>query len=267
MSDVLLIDNYDSFVFNLARYLEELGASTVVRRNDEVTLTDIETLRPAAVVLSPGPGTPEQAGICIDLVRELGSQFPILGVCLGHQAIAAALGGSVIRSNMPVHGRTSLVHHDESGVFRGCPSPLQATRYHSLVVEERSLPHNLRVTARTTDGMVMGLAHRSLPIFGVQFHPESILSEGGHRMLANFLEVAGVPFQEAASQQEGVNGTSDTDDFYQRPIIARSAWNPLAVMNEMDRSESGRTDDRTEQIVTAAASTVIEGNRTIEIRH
>lgn len=189
---ILLIDNYDSFVYNLARYLTELGCETVVRRNDAVTVAEVARLDPQAVVLSPGPGTPQQSGICIPLIQELTGTVPILGVCLGHQAIAAALGAEVIRAEEPVHGRTSLIQHDGSTLFSGLPNPLRATRYHSLIVDESTLPGELRVTARTADGIPMALEHSGKPLFGVQFHPESILTEAGHALLANFLTVAGI---------------------------------------------------------------------------
>ena len=190
---ILLIDNYDSFVYNLARYFAEMGCGTRVVRNDRIGVEEVVALRPSAVVLSPGPCTPHEAGISLELVRRLPESIPLLGVCLGHQAIAAALGGSVIRAAEPVHGRTSLVRHDGSGIFRGVANPLRATRYHSLIVDEHSLPTELVVTARTTDGVPMALRHRSRPVYGVQFHPESVLTEGGHRLLRNFLELAGVP--------------------------------------------------------------------------
>lgn len=192
---LLLIDNYDSFVHNLARYFEELGCETRVVRNDAMTVAQIRDLAPAAIVISPGPCTPQQAGISCEVIRQLGSTLPILGVCLGHQAIAEALGGRVIRAPEPVHGRTSAIFHDERGLFRGIPSPFRATRYHSLIVEESQLPAELEVTARTEDGLVMGIRHRQCPILGVQFHPESILTEHGRRLLANFLDLAGIPGQ------------------------------------------------------------------------
>jgi anthranilate synthase/aminodeoxychorismate synthase-like glutamine amidotransferase len=187
---ILLIDNYDSFVYNLARYLAELGCVTEVARNDAVTVADVARMAPEAIVISPGPCTPNEAGISLELIRELGPTVPILGVCLGHQALAAALGGKVIRAPEPVHGRTSLVQHNGERLFAGLPSPLRATRYHSLIVEETSLPPELRVTARTADGIPMALEHARWPAFGVQFHPESILTESGHRLLATFLRLA-----------------------------------------------------------------------------
>jgi anthranilate synthase/aminodeoxychorismate synthase-like glutamine amidotransferase len=190
---ILLIDNYDSFVHNLARYLAELGQATRVVRNDAVTVAAIRAERPGAIVVSPGPCTPSEAGVSIEVIRSLGASIPILGVCLGHQAIAAALGGRVIRAREPVHGRTSLVHHEASGLFAGMPNPLRAMRYHSLIVEEATLPDSLRITARTADGAPMALVHREWPLFGVQFHPESILTQSGHRLLSNFLDAAGLP--------------------------------------------------------------------------
>jgi anthranilate synthase/aminodeoxychorismate synthase-like glutamine amidotransferase len=190
---ILLIDNYDSFVYNLARYLAELGCSTQVVRNDTMAIAEIDRMAPEAIVISPGPCTPNEAGISLELIRQLGPRIPILGVCLGHQALAAALGGRVIRAPEPVHGRTSLVQHNGTRLFAGLPNPLTATRYHSLIVEDSSLPPELRVTARTADGIPMALEHATWPAFGVQFHPESILTDSGHRLLANFLLLAGVP--------------------------------------------------------------------------
>ena len=190
---ILLIDNYDSFVFNLARYLRELGHEVSVQRNDRVTLSDVAAMRPAAIVLSPGPRTPNEAGICLEVVRQFGSNTPLLGVCLGHQVIAAALGGAVVRAVEPVHGRTSLVVHSAERLFEGLPNPLLAARYHSLVVPEATLPGCLRPTARTNDGVVMAFEHTTWPTFGVQFHPESVLTVGGHQLLQNFLDLAKIP--------------------------------------------------------------------------
>lgn len=189
---ILLIDNYDSFVYNLARYFTELGCEARVVRNDAVNVVDVRALRPQAIVLSPGPCRPNEAGVCLELIRSLADDVPMLGVCLGHQAIAAALGGRVVRAIEPVHGRTSPICHDGEGVFSGLPNPLRATRYHSLVVEESSLPQELRITARTDDGVPMALMHRSRPVFGVQFHPESVLTQAGHLLLRNFLSLAGI---------------------------------------------------------------------------
>jgi anthranilate synthase/aminodeoxychorismate synthase-like glutamine amidotransferase len=189
---ILLIDNYDSFVHNLARYFQRLGQETVVLRNDATTVKNVRRMAPAAVVISPGPCTPAEAGCSLELVRELHGEIPILGVCLGHQAIAAALGGRIVRAPDPMHGRTSLVEHESAGLFAGLPSPLSVCRYHSLVVEERSLPESLKVTARSEDGVIMALEHTLAPVFGVQFHPEAVLTDYGYQMLANFLGLAGL---------------------------------------------------------------------------
>lgn len=196
---ILLIDNYDSFVFNLARYFERLGQPTRVVRNDALDVRGVLELRPEAIVLSPGPCTPNEAGCSLDLVRAIHARIPILGVCLGHQTIAAALGGRVVRAPAPMHGRTSAVHHDNRGVFAGLPNPLTACRYHSLVVDEASLPKSLEVSARTADGVVMGLRHQSWPLVGVQFHPESILTDSGYTLLWNFLRLAGIASADAAA--------------------------------------------------------------------
>src|SRR5437868_11377044 len=190
---IFLLDNYDSFTYNLVQYLGELGVEAVVRRNDEVTVTDVEALRPERIMLSPGPCTPQEAGISIPLIRRFAGKVPILGVCLGHQAIGAAFGGTVQRAPKIMHGKTSQVEHDAHGVFRDLPSPFTATRYHSLIVAEEGLPQELEVTARARDdsggSVIMGLRHRRFPLEGVQFHPESVLTEHGHRMLRNFLEI------------------------------------------------------------------------------
>ncbi len=188
---ILLIDNYDSFVFNLARYFRELGCEVSVVRNDQPTVEEVEHLKPSAIVLSPGPCTPNEAGISLEVVRQLGPKIPLLGVCLGHQTIAAALGGEVVRAAEPIHGRTSLVEHDQKRLFEGLPNPLTATRYHSLIVPESTLPSCLRPTARTLDGVLMAFEHVEWPMFGVQFHPESVLTTGGHQLLQNFLNLAG----------------------------------------------------------------------------
>jgi anthranilate synthase/aminodeoxychorismate synthase-like glutamine amidotransferase len=188
---ILLIDNYDSFVHNLARYFERLGQRTVVVRNDAIDAAGVRSMRPLAVVLSPGPCTPQQAGSSIELVRQLHREAPILGVCLGHQAIAVALGARLIRAAEPMHGRSSPIEHCGRGIFAGFPSPLTVGRYHSLVVDELSLPAELEVTARTTVGTIMALAHREFPVVGVQFHPESILTDCGYELLAAFLKMAG----------------------------------------------------------------------------
>jgi anthranilate synthase component II len=186
---ILLIDNYDSFTYNLLHFLGELGAEVLVKRNDALSAADALALAPQAIVLSPGPSTPDRAGICIELVRRAGT-VPLLGVCLGHQAIGEACGGRVVRAPVPMHGKLSPIHHDGTGVFAGLANPFTATRYHSLVVERASVPSSLRVTAWTEDGLVMGVAHRERPLHGVQFHPESIASEGGHALLKNFLTLA-----------------------------------------------------------------------------
>ena len=187
---ILLIDNYDSFTFNLVHFLGDLGARCDVRRNDAISVDQALATGPEAIVLSPGPCTPDDAGICLDLIEAAAGRVPVLGVCLGHQAIGQAFGGRVVRGPAPMHGKVSPVRHEGSDVFAGMPSPFQATRYHSLVVEAASLPDSLEPTAWTEDGVIMGLRHRSLPVFGVQFHPESIASEHGHQLLANFLAIA-----------------------------------------------------------------------------
>ena len=187
---VLVIDNYDSFTYNLVQYLGELGAQVVVRRNDEATIDQLRGLGHARVVISPGPGRPEQAGVSLDVIREFGPRMPLLGVCLGHQAIGLAFGGEVMRAPLPIHGKTSTVEHDGKGVFTGLAGSFQAGRYHSLIVGEQTLPKDLEVAARTKDdGLVMGLRHRTMPIHGVQFHPESVLTNEGRRILRNFLEM------------------------------------------------------------------------------
>jgi anthranilate synthase component 2 len=187
---IVLIDNYDSFAFNLVHYLGELGAEVVVHRNDKVASADVLAADPDAIVLSPGPCTPNEAGICLDLIEQAAEKVPILGVCLGHQAIGQAFGGKIVRAPLPVHGKLSEIRHRGSGVFRGINAPFQATRYHSLVVERAGMPDALSVTAESDDDLVMGVAHARLPVHGVQFHPESIASEHGHRILENFLELA-----------------------------------------------------------------------------
>jgi anthranilate synthase component 2 len=187
---IILIDNYDSFVYNLLHFLGELGAEVAVRRNDSVTVDQVLEEADPAVVLSPGPCDPDRAGICLDLVARAAGRRPVLGVCLGHQAIGQAFGGRVVRAPYVMHGKISAIHHGGSGLFDGLPSPFEATRYHSLIVERESLPECLEVTAETEDGVVMGLAHRDFPIHGVQFHPESIASEHGHALLRNFLSIA-----------------------------------------------------------------------------
>jgi para-aminobenzoate synthetase component 2 len=190
---ILVVDNYDSFVYNLVQYLGQLGVDCDVRRNDEIEVADIAALDPAGILLSPGPGTPQRAGICLDVIREYAGRVPIFGVCLGHQAFGAAYGATVTRAPELLHGKTSEVHHAGGGVLAGLPDPFTATRYHSLAVVGSTLPDEIEVTGRTESGIVMAMRHRSLPIEGVQFHPESVLTEGGHLMLANWLAVCGYP--------------------------------------------------------------------------
>lgn len=210
---ILLIDNYDSFVHNLARYLRELlgdsGCPIEIFRNDRVTVADIEQIEPQAIVISPGPGTPWDAGISVPLVQQLSHRIPMLGVCLGHQAMAAAFGGRVVTAASPVHGQTSPVHHDGQGVFEGLPNPLTATRYHSLVVAEDSLDVGWQVTARSPDGVVMAIAHQQRLAWGVQFHPESILTDSGHRLLWNFLSRASVVSGACPIVREATAGTDE----------------------------------------------------------
>ena len=189
---ILVIDNYDSFTYNLVHYLNELGGETVVRRNDALSVQEALGMKADAVLLSPGPCTPNEAGICLPLLRGAPEDLPILGVCLGHQAIGQAYGGEVVRAKAIMHGKTSDIHHDGKGLFAGLPNPFTATRYHSLAVARDSLPDDLEVTAWTDDGEIMGFQHRTRPVYGVQFHPESIATEGGHQLLANFLDLAGV---------------------------------------------------------------------------
>jgi anthranilate synthase/aminodeoxychorismate synthase-like glutamine amidotransferase len=184
---ILVIDNYDSFTYNLVQYLGELGAELKVVRNDALTAEDVVALNPEKIILSPGPCTPNEAGITLAVIKAMGAKVPILGVCLGHQSIGQAFGAKVVRANKPVHGKTSAIHHEGEGLFKDLPTPFRATRYHSLVVEE--LPEELAVTALTEDGIVMALQHKHLPIYGVQFHPESIMTEHGKQLLQNFLAV------------------------------------------------------------------------------
>jgi anthranilate synthase component II len=186
---IILIDNYDSFTWNLVHYLGELGAEVVVHRNDKISVGQVFSARPQAVVLSPGPCTPNEAGICLDLIKQAPEDMPILGVCLGHQAIGQAFGGNVIRAPKLMHGKTSRIHHTDKGLFEAIPEDFEATRYHSLIVEQKSLPDCLEVTAEA-DGLIMGLQHKTRPVHGVQFHPESIASQHGHKLLKNFLTLA-----------------------------------------------------------------------------
>jgi anthranilate synthase component 2 len=193
---LLMIDNYDSFTYNLVQYLGELGEDVKVARNDEITLEEIEALGPQRIVISPGPCTPKEAGVSVPLIRRFAGRIPILGVCLGHQSIGEAFGGRIVHAQQLMHGKTSLIHHRGEGVFRGLPEPFTAIRYHSLAIERESKPDVLDVTAWTDDGEIMGVRHKTLPVEGVQFHPESILTEHGHALLKNFLEssaLEGVP--------------------------------------------------------------------------
>jgi anthranilate synthase component II len=185
---VLVIDNYDSFTYNLVQYLGELGAEVLVRRNDEVTPEEVLELHPDRIVVSPGPCTPKEAGVSVELIEKVSDQVPILGVCLGHQAIGQAFGAEIVRGE-PVHGKTAKILHDGEGVYRGVKQGFEATRYHSLVIEPESLPEDLQITSRTEDGTIMGVRHRDFPVEGVQFHPESVLTRSGHELLKNFLEV------------------------------------------------------------------------------
>ena len=195
---IFVLDNYDSFTYNLVQYFGELGAEVEVRRNDQVTVAEVDAMQPERIVISPGPGTPQDAGISIDLIRHFAAKTPILGVCLGHQAIGAAFGGQVVRAPQLMHGKTSAVTHDNKSIFRGLPMPMTATRYHSLIVAERNLPAELEVSAWTTDKdgtrTIMGLRHRNFPIEGVQFHPESVLTDAGKKLVENFLEISSLAF-------------------------------------------------------------------------
>ncbi len=190
MTKTLVIDNYDSFTYNLVHFLGELGADITVKRNDKITLEDISDMAPEAIVLSPGPCTPNEAGICLAVIEQFKSTIPMLGVCLGHQAMGQALGGDVIRAPHLVHGKTSKINHTGKGIFRGLNDHFEATRYHSLIVRAETLPDVLEITATTEDGLIMGMQHKTLPVHGVQFHPESIASENGHALLQNFLNIA-----------------------------------------------------------------------------
>ena len=189
---LVLIDNYDSFTYNLVHFLGELGTASDVIRNDKATTDEILAMNPKAIVLSPGPCTPNEAGVCLDLIEKAAGRIPLLGVCLGHQSIGQAYGGKVIRAPLPMHGKLSKIRHTNKGVFKGLPDEVEVTRYHSLIVERESLPDCLEITAETDDGIIMGLQHKTHPVHGVQFHPESIASQQGHALLANFLELAGL---------------------------------------------------------------------------
>ena len=186
---ILLLDNYDSFTYNLAQYLGELGCEVEVHRNDRISVEQIARRKPERIVISPGPCTPQEAGISVEMIQKLAGKIPILGVCLGHQAIGAAFGGKIIRAPKLFHGKTSQIRHDGSGVFRGLPNPFTATRYHSLIVERKSLPADLQVTAETDDDIIMGMQHKHYPLMGVQFHPESVLTDSGKQLMKNFLSL------------------------------------------------------------------------------
>jgi anthranilate synthase/aminodeoxychorismate synthase-like glutamine amidotransferase len=216
---LLLIDNYDSFVHNLARYFERLGQATLVVRNDAIDVATARVLKPDAIVLSPGPCTPREAGVSLELVRALHAEVPMLGVCLGHQVIAEALGGRIVRAPGPVHGQTSEIRHDGSPLFDGLPPTIRVGRYHSLVAESASLGEMLRPTAWTADGVIMAFEHRQLPVYGVQFHPESILTEYGYEMLANFLRLAGLACREDASELAALERPSVVTS--RRPLPSR----------------------------------------------
>jgi anthranilate synthase component 2 len=189
---LVLIDNYDSFTYNLVHFIGELGTTSEVIRNDKITADEVIRMKPSAIVLSPGPCTPNEAGVCLELIAKAGAKIPLLGVCLGHQSIGQAYGGRVIRAPAPMHGKLSTITHSDTGVFKGLPAEIEVTRYHSLIVERASLPDCLEANAETPDGIIMGLKHKTHPVHGVQFHPESIASEQGHALLANFLDIAGL---------------------------------------------------------------------------
>ncbi|MBD3672149.1 MAG: aminodeoxychorismate/anthranilate synthase component II [Planctomycetaceae bacterium] len=221
---LLVIDNYDSFVHNLARYLEELGCETMIVRNDAVSLDEIRELNPAAIILSPGPCTPNEAGLCEAVIREFGPTLPMLGVCLGHQSIATALGGTLRRADEPVHGLTSEVTHSGQAIFANLPQPLKVTRYHSLIVDETTLPESLQITSRTADGIIMSLQHESWPLVGVQFHPESVLTEQGHTILENFLSSAGIPVSENKQREVFPSQCETEEDWKIFPNMRPVSW-------------------------------------------
>jgi anthranilate synthase/aminodeoxychorismate synthase-like glutamine amidotransferase len=189
---LLIIDNYDSFTYNLVQYFGELGADLKVYRNDKLSIDQIEKMRPEGIVISPGPGRPEGAGISIEIIKKFSNKIPILGVCLGHQCIASAFGGKIIRAKNLMHGKTSMIHHDNKEIFQGVENPFEATRYHSLVIERKTMPKCLEVTAQSNDGEIMGVRHTAFPLWGVQFHPESILTKEGKKILGNFLQLKGL---------------------------------------------------------------------------
>jgi anthranilate synthase component II len=212
---ITLIDNYDSFTYNLVHYFGDLGVTCRVYRNDQISVAEVMAQSPRAIVLSPGPCDPDQAGICLDLIKKNDGRIPLLGVCLGHQAIGQAYGGRVIRAPKLMHGKISTIFNSGEGIFRGVPSEFMATRYHSLLVEEKSLPSSLRITASTSEGLIMAMQHQSQPVFGVQFHPESIASACGHALLANFLSIARInwrPIKSGLSLPAGNNGHTARDE-------------------------------------------------------
>ena len=215
---ILLIDNYDSFVYNLARYVHELGGTPIVRRNDATTIAEIERFAPSHIIISPGPCSPNEAGISVDVVRRFGPSTPLLGVCLGHQAIGVAYGAKVVRARHPMHGKVSRIHHDQTGIFAGLPSPFQATRYHSLVVARASLPSTLRATAVADDGEVMAIEHREHPVVGLQFHPESALTEYGYHLLDRFIRGPGAPTRTLPDRADGAWAVARDDSFRPPPV-------------------------------------------------
>ncbi|MGH7649280.1 MAG: anthranilate synthase component II [Gemmatimonadaceae bacterium] len=215
---ILLIDNYDSFVYNLARYVRELGNEPLVRRNDALSLDEIATLAPERIIVSPGPCSPAESGISTAVIQRFGASIPILGVCLGHQCIGAAYGAEIVRARSPMHGKTSRIHHDGSGVFAGVPSPFVATRYHSLVIAPASLPNVLRVTATSEDGEIMAVEHREHPVVGVQFHPESSLTEHGYRLLDRFLHGAEARGDALPDRADLAFAAPQSDEFVPPPV-------------------------------------------------
>jgi len=221
---ILLIDNYDSFVFNLARYFEELGCETEVVRNDAISIDEIRAKSPAAIVISPGPCTPAEAGVSENVIRAMGATVPILGVCLGHQAIVTALGGRLLRTPHPVHGRVSMIRHAGDGLYSGLSNPLRVTRYHSLIADPEKLPRDLTVTAQTDDGIIMSVCHRDWSLFGVQFHPESVLTDGGHQLLANFLQIAQLPIRNDLPRENQSSRSEKRESGESFPIMRPVHW-------------------------------------------
>ncbi|MEW4489219.1 aminodeoxychorismate/anthranilate synthase component II [Thalassoglobus sp. JC818] len=215
---ILLVDNYDSFVFNLSRYFQELGCDTVVVRNDRLDWNELDSNPPAAIVISPGPCSPSEAGQSVELVERYSAKIPILGVCLGHQVIASAFHGKVVRAPKPIHGQASWIHHDQTELFEGCPDPLRVARYHSLIVDSASLPSELTVTSTTEDGLIMSFKHREHPVYGVQFHPESVLTSCGHRLLVNFLNLAKIESSLPDAMRDHDSELGINSDFFSREI-------------------------------------------------